>query len=227
MTLTVNLVNVIFVWLVSRMGKLYFKYGVMNSSKTANLLMVAYNYESQGRRIFCLKPSTDTRWSDDPHNIYGSIKSRAVPNSHSCKLISRDRNLFDMIEDETKWPVKLSAVLIDEAQFLTREQVKQLADVAEKLNINVLCFGLKNTFVDGELFEGSAALLYYASDIQEIKTICKYCNRKATMNLRLINGKPVYSGDTIAIGDVKDEDSEMYAQVCYKHYKNPPLDKEA
>lgn len=209
------------------MAKLYFKYGVMNSSKTANLLMVAHNYESQGRRILCLKSALDTRWSDGKSEKQGNIESRAIPNPHSCELVSSEENLYNLIKqynNETiaRYSSALSAILVDEAQFLTKEQVKQLSLVVEKLDIDVLCFGLKNTYKDGELFAGTSALLYYASSIEEIKTICKYCNRKATMNLRIVNGKAIYTGDSdVAIGDVTGG-SDTYAQVCYHHYLNPP-----
>ena len=208
------------------MSKFYFKYGVMNSSKTANLLMVAHNYESQGRRILCLKSSLDTRWNEDNSEKRGTIESRAIPNPHVCELVMPDEDIYNLIkqynnENIIRYSSELSAVLVDEAQFLTKEQVKQLSLVVEKLNIDVLCFGLKNTYKDGELFEGTAALMYYASSIEEIKTICKYCNRKATMNLRIINGKAIYTGDSIAIGDVA-EGSDSYAQVCYHHYLCPP-----
>lgn len=208
------------------MAKFYFKYGVMNSSKTANLLMVAYNYESQGRHILCLKSSLDNRWNTDNTLKEGVIESRALPNSHKCELIDSHENLYNRVkqynnENISKYSSELSAILIDEAQFLVPEQVRQLAIVVEKLKIDVLCFGLKNTYIDGELFKGTAALLYYADNIQEIKTICKYCNRKATMNLRIVDGKAVYSGDDIIIGDVNGS-GDTYAQVCFHHYLNPP-----
>ena len=208
------------------MAKFYFKYGVMNSSKTANLLTVAYNYEEQGRRILCLKSSLDTRWADGTTSKVGKIASRAMPTTHSCELVQPNENLFQLIkqynaESIMKFSSSLAAVLVDEAQFLSKKQVKQLADVVEQLNIDVLCFGLKNTYIDGEIFEGTAALFYYASSIEEIKTICKYCQRKATMNLRIIDGKAVYSGNSVAIGDV-NAGKETYAQVCYHHYCFPP-----
>ena len=208
------------------MAKLYFKYGVMNSSKTANLLMVAYNYESQGRRILCLKPSIDTRWSDGGDGKQGVIRSRAVEQGHICELVDKNEDLYDLIrlynnDIITKYATGIDAVLIDEAQFLTLKQVRELSLVVEKLQISVLCFGLKSTYVDGQLFEGTSALFFYGSDFEEIKTICKYCDRKATHNLRIINGEAVYTGDTVAIGDVKDSE-ETYSQVCYRHYLFPP-----
>jgi thymidine kinase len=209
------------------MAKLSYRYGTMNSSKTANLLMVAHNYESEGRRILCLKSSLDTRWGENGENEKkGMIRSRAVPEGHVCEMVQPTENLFKFVrqydkELKEKYSSGLAAVLVDEAQFLTKEQVRQLRDVVESNGIDVLCFGLKNTFVDGELFDGAEALVYYADSIEEIKTICKYCNAKATQNLRVINGKAVYDGDTYALGDVKGA-SDTYAQVCYKHYINPP-----
>lgn len=211
------------------MAKLTFRYGVMNSSKTANLLMVAYNYVSEGRHILCLKSSLDTRWNTKEGEKKGLIESRAIPNPRECELVSPTENIYSIVREynaevKSKYSTELSAVLVDEAQFLTKEQVKQLALVVDKLDIDVLCFGLKNTYVDGELFEGSKALLYYASSIEEIKTICAYCNEKATMNLFIRNGRAVYAGDTLAIGDVGDAsvNSEAYEQVCYHHYLYPP-----
>ena len=211
------------------MAKLTFRYGVMNSSKTANLLMVAYNYVSEGRHILCLKSSLDTRWNTKEGEKKGLIESRAIPNPRECELVAPTENVYSIVREynaeiKSKFSTELSAILVDEAQFLTKEQVKQLALVVDKLDIDVLCFGLKNTYVDGELFEGSKALLYYSSSIEEIKTICAYCNEKATMNLFIRNGRAVYSGDTLAIGDVGDSsvNSEAYEQVCYHHYLYPP-----
>lgn len=209
------------------MAKLSYRYGTMNSSKTANLLMVAHNYESEGRRILCLKSSLDTRWEENEDSEKkGMIKSRAVLEGHLCELVQPTENLFKFIKQydrelKEKYSSGLAAVLVDEAQFLTKEQVRQLRDIVEALSIDVLCFGLKNTFVDGKLFDGAEALVYYADSMEEIKTICKYCNAKATHNLRVVNGKAIYDGDTFVLGDVKDG-TDTYSQVCYKHYVNPP-----
>lgn len=201
------------------MSKFYFKYGTMNSSKTANLLMTVHNYESLGRKVLCLKPIKDTRDSDK-QGEFGNIDSRAIAISHPCKFIDSEMDLFKYISD-LYFKFKFDAVLIDEAQFLTKSQVRDLADIVNEFDIDVLCFGLKNTYADGELFEGSQALLYYASSLEEIKTVCKFCKRKATMNLRTVDNKAVYEGNTLKIGDVKDGE-DMYHQVCYYHYSHPP-----
>lgn len=208
------------------MGEFIYRYGVMNSSKTANLLMTAYGYESYGRRILCLKSSLDTRWMDDTGSKVGKIESRAIPNSHVCELVQPTEDLYKLVQqvnNETlmKYSSSLTAVLVDEAQFLAKDQVRQLADVVDRLGIDVICFGLKNTYKDGDLFEGSSALVFYADSIEEIKASCKFCSHKATMNLRIVNGSAVYDGDSIQIGDV-DSGAESYAQVCYHHYVYPP-----
>lgn len=200
------------------MAKLYFKYGTMNSSKTANLLMSAHNYEIQGKRVLCLKSSLDTRWGE------GVIESRAGIPNRKCELVHEDTNIFNEVKLDVEKKGKLYCVLLDEAQFLRKEHVKQLAKIADELDISVLCFGLKNSYKDGELFEGSTALLYYSDKIEEIKTVCQYCNRKATMNLRIENGQPVYDGkQTIVLGDTQKDES-YYVQTCRHHYNNPNSD---
>ena len=103
------------------------------------------------------------------------------------------------------------------------KHVKQLVKIADELDVPVMCYGLKNSYKDGVLFEGSKALLYYADKLEEIKTGCQFCNRKAIMNLRVVNGKPVYSGETeIVIGDTK-EGEDYYIQTCREHYYNPKI----
>lgn len=201
------------------MAKLYYRYGTMNSSKTANLLMVAYNYKSQGKRVLSLKPSIDTRWEAE------KIISRVGIES-SCILVSPTQDIYTFIFNNIgEKGEMLHAILVDEAQFLKKEQVKQLALVAEYLDVPVICYGLKSSYIDGELFEGSAALLYYADSIEEIKTICHYCNRKATMNLRVKDGKPIYTGEgAISLGDTV-ESEDYFIQTCKKHYYHPPIDK--
>lgn len=194
------------------MAKLYFKYGTLNASKSANLLMTAYNYEQQGKKIALLKPSLDTREKGE------FITSRATLEKKKCTLINQDENIFEIIKNIDE---KLDCILIDEAQFLTKKQVKQLLQITDELNINVICFGLKNTYIDGVIFEGSQALLYYADDFTELKSVCSFCNKKATMNLRIKEGKPFYENEgIIAIGDI-NPDKNYYLSVCRKHYFNP------
>jgi len=195
------------------MAQLYFRYSVMDSSKSANLLMVAYNYKKKNNKIILLKPNLDTR------SASGYIESRVGLKS-PCIDIDKNTNIIELFKEqdrEVNNPIK--AILVDEAQFLTKEQVEQLAYIVDKFNVPVLAYGLKNSYIKGELFEGSKALLYYADSIEQIKNICS-CGKKATMNLRVLNGNPVYEGQIINCGDTKPTD-DYYIPVCRKHYFEP------
>jgi len=198
------------------MAKLYFRYGAMNSGKTANLLMVADNYDHQGKKVVILKPDKDTRWG-----IEGEVKSRAIVSSQPAVLVNDEQDLYEYISDEQK-KTEIAAILVEEAQFLTKAQVRQLAIVVDEKNIPVLCYGLRCSYLDGELFEGSAALLYWADTIEEVKNVCQYCTGKATKNLLRINGIPKYSGSFVVMGDVSGDDEVLFTPVCRRHYLNPP-----
>lgn len=190
----------------------------MGSSKTANLLMTAYNYEDQGKRVKVMKSSIDNRWGT------GYIESRSGIEKRECDLINISTDLLKEVKKDIEENGKLYAVLVDEAQFLSAKHVKQLAMVADYLDVPVICFGLKNTYQDGKLFEGSTALLYYADKIDELKTVCQYCNRKGTMNLRVVDGVPTYTGESsIILGDTFNSNAskEYYIPVCRQHYWNP------
>lgn len=192
------------------MAQLFYQYGCMNSSKSATLLMVAHNYESQGKKVLLFTPDVDDR------SGVGVIASR-VGIDKKAHALSKDEDVFEIVKEKVNEnnSEKIHCVLVDESQFLTREHVIQLTLVVDKLNIPVMCYGLKNDFKNN-LFEGSEALLVHADKIIEIKTICakENCGKKATSNLRLSNGKPVYVGNQIQIGD------EMYLPVCREHYYN-------
>jgi thymidine kinase len=183
------------------MPKLYFRYGCMGSSKTANALMVKFNYEEKGYKVALMKPSVDDRDGVD------IIKSRIGLQSKTI-VISK-------AEDIKEWylslPNKPNVIIVDEAQFLTESQVNQLKDIAIEY-IPVLCFGLKSDFMT-HLFEGSKRLFEIADSIQEIKSICK-CGRKAEVNARVKNGKIIDTGNQIEIGG-----NESYIGVCYKCWK--------
>ena len=192
------------------MAQLFFKYGAMNSGKSIEILKVAHNYEEQNKPVTLLTCAVDDR---DGVGIVSSrigLKRNAVP-------VQPDTDVYQVIRDLVERP---ACVLIDEAQFLKKEHVFQLARIVDELNIPVMAFGLKNDFRN-QLFEGSEYLLLYADKIEEMKTICWYCHRKATMNLRLANGKPIYTGEQIQIGG-----NESYYPVCRNHYQNPPVDME-
>lgn len=177
------------------MAKLFFYYGTMNSGKSFEALKVAHNYEELGREVAIFAPDLDERSGK------GKITSRVENLSRDVIPIGPNDNILDLVSD-------VSCVIIDEAQFLTRDHVKQLCMVADNLNIPVMAFGLKNDF-ENKLFEGSEALLLLADRLQEVKTICYYCGRKATMNLRT---NKELTGQ-VAVGGNDD-----YRATCRRHY---------
>ncbi|HZG73735.1 MAG TPA: thymidine kinase [Chondromyces sp.] len=190
------------------MAQLYFKYGAMNSGKSIEILKVAHNYEEQNKTVLIFTSGLDTRDEVGYVSSRIGLRRRAMP-------IFEETDLFHIVKDQTPKP---NCVLVDEVQFLKKKHVLQLAKIVDDLNIPVMGFGLKNDF-QNELFEGSKYLLIYADKIEEMKTICWFCERKATMNLRVDEqGKPVYTGDQIKIGGNDD-----YYPVCRKCHANPPL----
>ena len=197
------------------MAKLYFRYGAMNSAKTANLLMVAHNYKNQGKNVVILKPDKDTRW-----DMTVEVKSRAIEDPQAAISISSSQNMHELI-DAMLVAQDISAILVEEAQFLSKDQVRQLAIIVDEKNIPVLCYGLRCSYIDGALFEGSQALMYWADTIEEIKNVCMYCSSKATKNLLRVNGVPKYSGEQVIMGDVEG-DEIIFTPVCRNHYLNPP-----
>ncbi|MEY4939966.1 MAG: Thymidine kinase [Verrucomicrobiota bacterium] len=187
------------------MAKLYFYYAAMNAGKSTVLLQSSYNYSERGMRPLLFTPSIDNRWGT------GRIESRIGLRSGATSLAPSDNLLTQVRTEHAVQPV--ACVLIDEAQFLTPEHVWQATDVADTLDIPVLCYGLRTDF-QGKLFPGSAALLGLADDLSELKTIC-HCGRKATMNLRTdAAGQAVTSGAQVEIGG-----NDRYVAMCRKHYK--------
>ena len=189
------------------MAQLFFKYGAMNSGKSIEILKVAHNYEEQQKPVVIMTSALDDR------DGVGKISSRIGLNRNALS-IEPTTNIFDTVKNLSYKP---ACILIDEAQFLNKEHVLQLAKVVDELDIPTMAFGLKNDFRN-QLFEGSEYLLLYADKIEEMKTICWFCHRKATMNMRMVNGLPVYTGEQIQIGG-----NESYFPVCRKHYNNPPI----
>lgn len=186
------------------MAKLYFRYSAMNAGKTTQLLQVKYNYEERGQNVILMKPGIDNRDGDR------RIKSR-IGLECEALVIDADTNLGVWIRDAlAAHPVH--CVIIDEAQFLTRQQVLQLCRIVDDLNIPVIAYGLRSDF-KGDLFPGSEALLAFCDSIEELKTIC-WCGKKAIMNTRLLNGQPVYEGEQIQIGG-----NESYISLCRKHWR--------
>ena len=182
-----------------------FSYSSMNAGKSLLLLKAKHDYESVGKRVVCLTPSINTRDGE------GVIKSRALKESIPAIKIKAESNLYSMINTSNSLD-KISLILIDEAQFLTKEQVKQLCDISDLLGIHVMCFGLR-TDSNGDLFEGSGTLLALADKLVEVKNTC-HCGKKATMTLRVDStGAIIKNGEQIKIGE---EDS--YVSVCRKHW---------
>ena len=187
------------------MAKVYFYYAAMNAGKSTILLQSSYNYRERGVHTLQFPPALDHRAGP------GRIQSRIGLEAGAIAIQSTDNLQERVAAEHGKQPV--ACVLVDEAQFLAREQVRQLTDVADGLNIPVLCYGLRTDF-QGNLFEGSAALLAWADDLIEIKTIC-HCGKKATMVLRIdASGRAVSEGAQIEIGG-----NDRYVSVCRRHFK--------
>jgi thymidine kinase len=186
------------------MAKLYFRYGAMGASKTANALMVQYNYNERGQKALIFKPSIDNR---DGKTI---VKSR-IGIEKEAIVIYLETNIYKIIEEQLK-KEKIDCVIIDEAQFLTKKHVEELTNIVDIFNIPVITYGLRTDF-KGNLFEGSQWLLAWADTIEEIKTVC-FCSKKATMNARILNGKIVKEGKQVKIGGNKS-----YVALCRKHWK--------
>ena len=184
------------------MAKLYFKYGAMGSSKTAQALITKFNYEERGMKVWIAKPSIDNR---DGQNI---IQSR-IGLKTEAYVISEDENIyrtFQMLRE------RYDVVIIDEAQFLTEEQVNQLGNIVMQLKVPVMCFGLKTDF-QTKMFPGSKRLFEIAESISEIKTICK-CGKKATVNARIDNvGNIITEGEQVELGG-----NDKYIAMCYRCY---------
>lgn len=189
------------------MAQLFFKYGAMNSGKTIEILKVAHNYEEQNKPVVLMTSGLDTR------DGVGMIASR-IGLKRPATPIFTETDVYQYIKELDYKPY---CVLVDESQFLQKHHVLEFAQVVDELGIPVMAFGLKNDFRN-ELFEGSKYLLLYADKLEELKTICWFCHKKATMNLHFIDGKPVYEGDQVQIGG-----NEAYYPVCRNHYLHPEI----
>lgn len=190
------------------MAQLFFKYGAMNSGKSIEIIKVAHNYEEQNKNVLIFTSALDDRDKIGYVSSRIGLKRDAIP-------IDPDTNLFAIVSES---PLPLSCVLVDEVQFVSKAHVLQMARIVDELDIPVMGFGLKNDF-QNELFEGSKYMLLYADKIEEMKTICWFCEKKAIMALRVDeNKKPVREGSQIQIGG-----NDNYYPVCRKHHKEPPL----
>ncbi len=187
------------------MAKLYFYYSSMNAGKTTALLQASYNYKERGMQTLVMAPLLDDRYGA------GRVVSR-IGLEAEAKVFREADNLYELISDYYQ-DHPISCVMVDEAQFLSREQVFELADVTDRLNIPVLAYGLRTDF-QGEPFPGSKYLLAWADNLKEIKAICD-CGSKATMVLRLDeHGNAIRDGSQIEIGG-----NDRYLSVCRRHFK--------
>ena len=182
------------------MAKLYFRYGAMGSSKTANAIMVQYNYVERGQKVLMVKPKLDNR---DGERI---VRSRCGLESECIFVEELPEISLDGVD----------CVIVDEAQFLTKDQVSFLVHVVDDLNIPVIAYGLRADF-RGDFFEGSQWLMAWADTIEEVKTIC-WCGKKATCNARVFDGRVVKEGDQILLGG-----NSQYVSLCRRHWQRGEL----
>lgn len=192
------------------MSKLYFRYGAMNCGKSTNLLQVAHNYEERGMRVVIIKPKTDTKGGS-------SIVSRLGVARKVDMLIAPEDNIYDLIEKWNREKWKIDCILIDEVQFLKKEQIDQLFKIAVIQDIPTICYGLRTDFLMNG-FEGSSRLLLIAHSIEELKTICD-CGKKAILNGRKINGRFVFEGEQVAIDKENNVEYEALCPKCYYQYR--------
>ncbi|MDU1413036.1 MAG: thymidine kinase [Clostridium sp.] len=192
------------------MSKLYFRYGAMNCGKSTNLLQVAFNYEERGMSVVIIKPKTDTKGGN-------KVVSRLGVTKEVDMCFDKGENIYEAIEKYISSKGKIHCILADEAQFFTKEQIDQMFSIAVKMNIPVICYGLRTDF-QMEGFEGSERLLLIAHSLEELKTICK-CGKKAIVNGRKINGKFVFEGNQVAIDQEDNVEYESLCAQCYFEYK--------
>jgi len=187
------------------MAKLHFFYSTMNAGKSTSLLQSNHNYKEHGLDTMIFLPNETSKMSKGQIVSRIGLKAKAVITNEGFNFINFIK------ENKTE---NLSCILIDEAQFLTKEQVRQLGQVADKLNYPVMCYGIRTDF-RGELFEGSSELLALADNLIELKTICSLCSRKATMVVRKDqNGNVLTEGSKVVVGG-----NDIYMPVCRKHFR--------
>ncbi|MDP4143457.1 MAG: thymidine kinase [Bacillota bacterium] len=197
------------------MSKLYFRYGAMNSGKSTNLLQVAHNYEERNMQVIIMKPKTDTKGENKVISRLGIAREVDF-------LVSGEENIFEMVENWREKNGTVDCILVDEVQFLKEKQVDQLFEIAVKLDIPTICYGLRTDF-QMRGFEGSTRMLLLAHSIEELKTICK-CGKKAILNGRKIKNNFVFEGMQIVIDNEIDIKYESLCARCYfdlkKEYEN-------
>jgi thymidine kinase len=190
------------------MPKLYFRHGAVSSAKTLNLLAVAHNYRTQGKNVIILKPAMDTRFGAD------EVKSRAGLIQKADFLLSADTDILTL-----ELPAeRIYCVLVDEAQFLTPKQIDQLRQATITWNVPIICYGLRTDFRTN-LFPGSKRLMELADSLEEVKTTCNFCNKKAVLNLKHVNGVADTSGPAVQLGS-----EEKYFPTCFTCYRANVID---
>ena len=182
------------------MPKLYFKYGTMASSKSAQALMCKFNYEQKGMNVLLVKPALDTRDDGEERMVRSRIGLKS-----KCFIITPDESFIDLFE-RASVDTHYECIIVDEAQFCTEEQINQLKQLTKQ--VTVLCYGLLLDF-RCHLFEGSKRLVELADSLQEIKSVCR-CGRKSSVNARFVNGQCVDDGPVVLIGG-----DESYESMCY------------
>lgn len=191
---------------MTNMSKLYFRYGAMNCGKSTNLLQVAHNYEERGMKVIIIKPLIDTKGDN-------KVISRLGITRKVDMLLDINADIYIEVEKWNEKYGKVDCILVDEAQFLSKEQIEQLFRVAVVMDIPTICYGLRTDFqMNG--FEGSERLLLLAHSIEELKTICS-CGKKAVLNGRKINGQFVFQGDQVAIDQDNNVEYESLCAECY------------
>lgn len=192
------------------MGKLIFKYGSMNASKSANLIMSCHNYTSNGKSVLTFKPASDTR-------DYGYVVSRAIETKITAHLIAPD---VDGIMYQLAEFFLPRIVLVDEVQFLTAKQIEELAQIVDELGVTVHAYGLMTDF-KSNLFEGSKRLVELADIVERIRSECTLCNNEGLMNARFVGEEIQSCGESIAVGDIIDKSgSVIYKVLCRKCYND-------
>ncbi len=186
------------------MAKLYYRYGAMGSSKSANALMVRYNYQERGQNVHLLKPRTDTR---DGEKIIASRIGISAPCEYVDEFIEYAKEHWHTREDA----LSCAAVIVDEAQFMAPEQVDFLAHIVDDLNVPVICYGLRTDFQQ-KIFPGALRLFELADVIEQVPTVC-WCGKRAQCNARIKDGHIVREGEQVFLGG-----NESYISLCRKHF---------
>lgn len=194
------------------MAKLYFRYGAMGSGKSTILMQVAHNYEQRGFNVFVIKPKVDTKGNT-------KLISRIGITREADWVINPEELVYSKINILTN---KIACILVDEAQFLTEDQVFELWRISKEYDIPVICYGLKTNF-KGKFFEGSRSLLELGDSFEELITVCR-CGKKARFNARKVNGAFVSTGDEVVIDGATDVE---YVSLCGKCYLEQVLKQES